>query len=117
LKYNGGNSGIKISVFYWRCSLIRVSVIRGFTDTALRSGGCLLRSDGLRESKRACLGQHSVMGLFVAGFLDQSDNHQLLQRAASLQTTGRLLGVFYNVKKYAARGDHVRVRTSMSDFY
>jgi hypothetical protein len=28
LKYNGGDSGIKISVFYWRCSLIRVSVIR-----------------------------------------------------------------------------------------
>jgi hypothetical protein len=29
LKYNGGDSGIKISVLYWRCSLIRVSVIRG----------------------------------------------------------------------------------------
>jgi hypothetical protein len=31
LKYNGGDSGIKISIHYWRCSLIRVSVIRGFT--------------------------------------------------------------------------------------
>jgi hypothetical protein len=31
LKYNGGDSGIKISVLYWRCSLNRVSVIRGFT--------------------------------------------------------------------------------------
>ena len=31
MKYNGGDSGIKISVLYWRCSLIRVSVIRGFT--------------------------------------------------------------------------------------
>jgi hypothetical protein len=31
LKYNGGDSGIKISVLYWRCSLIRVSVIRGST--------------------------------------------------------------------------------------
>jgi hypothetical protein len=31
LKYNGGNSGIKISVLYWRRSLIRVSVIRGST--------------------------------------------------------------------------------------
>jgi hypothetical protein len=30
-KYNGGDSGIKISVLYWRCSLIRVSVIRGST--------------------------------------------------------------------------------------
>jgi hypothetical protein len=29
LKYNGGDSGIKISVLYWRCSLIRGSVIRG----------------------------------------------------------------------------------------
>jgi hypothetical protein len=29
LKYNGGDSGIKISVLYWICSLIRVSVIRG----------------------------------------------------------------------------------------
>jgi hypothetical protein len=29
LKYNGGDSGFKISVLYWRCSLIRVSVIRG----------------------------------------------------------------------------------------
>jgi hypothetical protein len=29
LKYNGGDSGIKISVLYLRCSLIRVSVIRG----------------------------------------------------------------------------------------
>ena len=29
LKYNGGDSGIKISVLYWRCSLSRVSVIRG----------------------------------------------------------------------------------------
>jgi hypothetical protein len=28
-KYNGGDSGIKISVFYWRCSLIRVPVITG----------------------------------------------------------------------------------------
>jgi hypothetical protein len=27
LKYNGGDSGIKISVLYWRCSLISVSVI------------------------------------------------------------------------------------------
>jgi hypothetical protein len=33
LKYNGGDSGIKISVLYWRCSLITVSVIRGFTVT------------------------------------------------------------------------------------
>jgi hypothetical protein len=31
LKYNGGDSGIKISVLYWKCSLSRVSVIRGFT--------------------------------------------------------------------------------------
>jgi hypothetical protein len=31
LKYNGGDSGIKISVPYLRCSLIRVSVIRGST--------------------------------------------------------------------------------------
>jgi hypothetical protein len=31
LKYNGGDSGIKNSVLYWRCSLIRVSVIRGST--------------------------------------------------------------------------------------
>jgi hypothetical protein len=31
LKYNGGDSGIKISVLYWRRSLIRVSVIRGST--------------------------------------------------------------------------------------
>jgi hypothetical protein len=31
LKYNGGDSGIKISVLYWRCSLIRVSVIRGYS--------------------------------------------------------------------------------------
>jgi hypothetical protein len=30
LKYNGGDSGNKISVLYWRSSLIRVSVIRGF---------------------------------------------------------------------------------------
>jgi hypothetical protein len=31
LKYNGGDSGIKIFVLYWRRSLIRVSVIRGST--------------------------------------------------------------------------------------
>jgi hypothetical protein len=31
LKYNGGDSGIKIPVLYWRYSLIRVSVIRGST--------------------------------------------------------------------------------------
>jgi hypothetical protein len=31
LKYNGGDSGIKISVLYWRCSLIKVSVISGST--------------------------------------------------------------------------------------
>ena len=31
LKYNGGDSGIKISVLYWRRSVIRVSVIRGST--------------------------------------------------------------------------------------
>jgi hypothetical protein len=31
LKYHGGDSGIKISVLYWRCSLITVSVIRGAT--------------------------------------------------------------------------------------
>jgi hypothetical protein len=31
LKYNGGDSGINISVLYWRYSLIRVSVIRGST--------------------------------------------------------------------------------------
>jgi hypothetical protein len=31
LKYNGGDSGIKIPVLYWRCPLIRVSVIRGST--------------------------------------------------------------------------------------
>jgi hypothetical protein len=31
LKYNGGDSGIKISVLYLRCSLIRMSVIRGST--------------------------------------------------------------------------------------
>jgi hypothetical protein len=31
LKYNGGDLGIKISVLYWRCWLIRVSVIRGST--------------------------------------------------------------------------------------
>jgi hypothetical protein len=30
-KYNGGDSGIKISVFYCRCSLIRVFIIRGCT--------------------------------------------------------------------------------------
>jgi hypothetical protein len=30
-KYNGGDSVIKISVLYWRCSLITVSVIRGYT--------------------------------------------------------------------------------------
>jgi hypothetical protein len=35
LKYNGGNSGIKISVIYWRYSLIRVSVIRGSTGVWL----------------------------------------------------------------------------------
>jgi hypothetical protein len=29
LKYNGGDSGIKISFLYWRRSLIRVCVIRG----------------------------------------------------------------------------------------
>jgi hypothetical protein len=29
LKYNGGDSGMMISVLYRRCSLIRVSVIRG----------------------------------------------------------------------------------------
>jgi hypothetical protein len=29
LKYNGGDSGIKISVLYGRCSLIRVSASRG----------------------------------------------------------------------------------------
>jgi hypothetical protein len=27
----GGDSGNRIFVLYWRCSLIRVSVIRGFT--------------------------------------------------------------------------------------
>ena len=32
LKYNGGDWEIKISVIYWRCSLIRVSAIRGSTD-------------------------------------------------------------------------------------
>jgi hypothetical protein len=31
LKYNGGDSGIKIPVLYWRCPLIRVSIIRGST--------------------------------------------------------------------------------------
>jgi hypothetical protein len=31
LKHNRGVSGIQISVPYWRCSLISVSVIRGFT--------------------------------------------------------------------------------------
>jgi hypothetical protein len=31
LKYNGGDSEIKISVLYWRCSLIRVSAIWGST--------------------------------------------------------------------------------------
>jgi hypothetical protein len=30
-KYNGGDSGVNISVLYWRCSLIRVFVIRGST--------------------------------------------------------------------------------------
>jgi hypothetical protein len=37
LKYNGGDSGIKISVLYWRCSLIRVSVVRG--STGFRTAG------------------------------------------------------------------------------
>jgi hypothetical protein len=32
LKYNGGDSGFKISVLYW-CSLIIVSVIRGSSGT------------------------------------------------------------------------------------
>jgi hypothetical protein len=42
LKYNGGDSGIKISVLYWRCSLIRVSVIRGSIGmkTALNEKCC-----------------------------------------------------------------------------
>jgi hypothetical protein len=31
LKSNGGDTGIKIPVLYWRCPLIRVSVIRGST--------------------------------------------------------------------------------------
>jgi hypothetical protein len=31
LKYNGGDSGIKISLLYWRCLLIRVFVSRGST--------------------------------------------------------------------------------------
>jgi hypothetical protein len=31
LKYNGGEAGIKIPVLYWRCPLIRASVIRGST--------------------------------------------------------------------------------------
>ena len=39
LKYNGGDSGIKISVLYWRCSLIRVSVIRGSTYYCGGGGG------------------------------------------------------------------------------
>jgi hypothetical protein len=37
LKYNGGDSGIKISVLYWRRSLIRVSVING---TVFAAEGC-----------------------------------------------------------------------------
>jgi hypothetical protein len=35
LKYNGGDSGIKIPVLYWRCPLIRVSVIKGSTSLQL----------------------------------------------------------------------------------
>jgi hypothetical protein len=31
LKSNGGDSGNRIFVLYWRCPLIRVSVIRGST--------------------------------------------------------------------------------------
>jgi hypothetical protein len=31
LKFNGGDVGIRIPVLYWRCPLIRVSVIRGST--------------------------------------------------------------------------------------
>ena len=31
MKYNGGDSGIKMPVLYWRCPLIRVSVITGST--------------------------------------------------------------------------------------
>jgi hypothetical protein len=31
----GGDSENRIFVLYWRCSLIRVSVIRGFTVAAL----------------------------------------------------------------------------------
>jgi hypothetical protein len=37
LKYNGGDSGIKISVLYRRCSLIRVSVIRGSHFTIIQA--------------------------------------------------------------------------------
>jgi hypothetical protein len=33
----GGDSGNRIFVLYWRCSLIRVSVIRGSTVTRLMS--------------------------------------------------------------------------------
>ena len=38
MKYNGGDSGIKISVLYWRRSLIRVSVIRG--SSVFSAEGC-----------------------------------------------------------------------------
>jgi hypothetical protein len=34
----GGDSGNKIFVLYWRCSLIRVSVIRGSTVHGFHGG-------------------------------------------------------------------------------
>jgi hypothetical protein len=37
----GGDSGNMIFVLYWRCSLIRVSVIRGSTVLTLKPGTAL----------------------------------------------------------------------------
>ena len=40
LKYNGGDLGIKIPVIYWRCLLIRLSVMRGSTVLCIYTGVC-----------------------------------------------------------------------------
>jgi hypothetical protein len=44
VKYNGGDSGIKISVLIWKCPLIRVSVIRGPLYILVQFAYILLRN-------------------------------------------------------------------------
>jgi hypothetical protein len=60
-KYNGGDSGIKISVLYWRCSLITLSVIRGSTVLSRVASPALSCFSTLRQNQRDFRGGGGIL--------------------------------------------------------